>query len=130
MSETPASLYEAIGGEETMRRIVRGFYAQVPEDDILGPMYPEDDMEGAEDRLFWFLSQFWGGPRIYSEQRGHPMLRRRHFPFDLDQDAADRWVEMMSNSLEDIEDEVMSEQYKDQFLAQMRRTAQMLINKV
>ena len=128
MSDTPTSLYEAIGGEETMRRIVHGFYLQVPEDDILGPMYPEDDMKGAEERLFWFLSQFWGGPRTYSEQRGHPRLRQRHFPFEINQAAADRWFSLMSTSVEQIEESTMPRTYKDQFLTQMRRTAQMLIN--
>ena len=61
------SVYEAIGGTPTFERLVHGFYDQVKEDDVIGPMYPDQDWEGAEQRLTWFLIQYWGGPQHFSE---------------------------------------------------------------
>lgn len=93
-------IYEQIG-EEGFARLVRAFYAQVPDDDILGPMYPVDDMAGAEERLRDFLIGRFGGPNRYIEQRGHPRLRQRHAPFVIDQRARDRWIEMMTRALDE-----------------------------
>jgi len=86
-------------GEEGFARLVRAFYAQVPTDDILGPMYPPADLAGAEERLRDFLVGRFGGPPRYIEQRGHPRLRMRHGPFRLDQRARDRWVQLMERAL-------------------------------
>ena len=88
-------------GEEGFERLVRAFYAQVPTDDILGPMYPADDLAGAEQRLKDFLVGRFGGPPRYVEQRGHPRLRMRHMPFKLDQRARDRWVQLMDRAFEE-----------------------------
>jgi hemoglobin len=88
-------------GEEGFERLVRAFYAQVPTDDILGPMYPADDLAGAEERLKDFLVGRFGGPPRYAEQRGHPRLRMRHMPFKLDQRARDRWVQLMDRAFEE-----------------------------
>lgn len=77
------SFYDAVGGAETFQAIVSRFYAQVPEDEILRELYPLDDLEGAEERLRMFLEQYWGGPRTYSDRRGHPRLRMRHAPFRI-----------------------------------------------
>lgn len=87
-------------GEEGFQRLVAAFYAQVPADEILGPMYPADDLPGAEERLRDFLVGRFGGPRRYEEARGHPRLRMRHMPFKLDQRARDRWVQLMDRALE------------------------------
>jgi hemoglobin len=87
-------------GEEGFARLVRAFYAQVPGDDILGPMYPAADMAGAEARLRDFLVGRFGGPMRYVEQRGHPRLRMRHAPFVVDRRARDRWVALMTRALE------------------------------
>ena len=88
-------------GEEGFERLVKAFYAQVPADDILGPMYPAHDLTGAEDRLRDFLVGRFGGPQRYMEQRGHPRLRMRHMPFKLDQRARDRWVQLMDRALDE-----------------------------
>jgi hemoglobin len=88
-------------GEEGFARLVTAFYKQVPGDDILGPMYPADDLPGAEERLRDFLIGRFGGPPRYIEQRGHPRLRMRHMPFKLDQRARDRWVLLMERALDD-----------------------------
>jgi hemoglobin len=87
-------------GEEGFTRLVRAFYAQVPGDDILGPMYPQDDLDGAEQRLRDFLVGRFGGPPRYVEQRGHPRLRMRHFPFAIDQAARDRWFTLMDRAID------------------------------
>jgi hemoglobin len=87
-------------GEEGFARLVAAFYAQVPADDILGPMYPADDLHGAEERLRDFLVGRFGGPQRYIESRGHPRLRMRHMPFKLDQRGRDRWVQLMDRALE------------------------------
>ena len=123
------SLYDAVGGEEFFQKLVAGFYAQIKTDDLIGPMYPEDDWEGAEDRLRWFLSQYWGGPRMYQEQRGNPMLRRRHFPFSIGEAEADRWLDLMHNSLDQFSDEELLPVYRDQLWNHMQRVAYMMINR-
>ena len=88
-------------GEEGFTRLVAAFYRQVPADDILGPMYPPQDMAGAEKRLRDFLIFRFGGPPRYLEERGHPRLRRRHAPFVVDQAARDRWVQLMDRALDE-----------------------------
>ncbi|WP_426243844.1 globin [Nocardioides sp. LHG3406-4] len=95
MSSSPepaASFYDEIGGEPTFRTIVDTFYAGVAEDDVLRPLYPEADLGPANDRFRLFLMQYWGGPTVYSETRGHPRLRMRHAPFAVTPLARDRWL--------------------------------------
>ena len=90
-------------GEDGFTRLVRAFYAQVPNDDILGPMYPAHDLTAAEERLRDFLIGRFGGPPRYIEQRGHPRLRMRHQPFVIDQAARDRWVQLMDRAFDDTQ---------------------------
>lgn len=91
-------LYQLIG-EVGFRNLVAAFYKQVAEDDILGPMYPKHDLAGAEERLRDFLLFRFGGPMDYLEKRGHPRLKMRHAPFDVDERARDRWVAMMDQAM-------------------------------
>jgi hemoglobin len=93
------TLYEQFGGPEFFAALVADFYAGVTEDDVLRPMYPEQDLGPAEDRLRMFLEQYWGGPKTYGEQRGHPRLRMRHQPFAVTPTARDRWLEHMRVAL-------------------------------
>ena len=88
-------------GEAGFARLVTAFYDRVPADDILGPMYPGNDMDGAEERLREFLIGRFGGPQHYIEKRGHPRLRMRHMPFQLNQAARDRWVQLMDKALDE-----------------------------
>lgn len=90
-------------GEPALRRIVREFYARVPGDDLLGPMYPADDLAGAEARLGDFLIERCGGPPHYSSARGHPRLRMRHGRFAVTQAARDRWMALMTAALDACE---------------------------
>lgn len=89
---TQTTFYEEIGGEETIRRIVAKFYEGVATDEVLRPLYPEEDLGPAEERFRLFLMQYWGGPTTYSEQRGHPRLRMRHAPFTIGLEQRDRWL--------------------------------------
>jgi hemoglobin len=93
-----AEVYSIVGAEG-FARLVSAFYRQVPQDNLLGPMYPTRDLEAAEKRLRDFLIYRFGGPQTYIEQRGHPRLRARHFPFRINQAARDRWMQLMNNAL-------------------------------
>lgn len=101
-SERPASMFEAIGGEPTFRRLVDAFYAGVAADPILRTLYPEDDLGPAADRLRMFLIQYWGGPTTYSQQRGHPRLRMRHAPFAIGSAQRDAWLRHMRAALDSL----------------------------
>jgi hemoglobin len=96
-------VYEAIGGEETFRKLVDRFYEGVATDPALRALYPEEDLGPASDRLRMFLIQYWGGPTTYSEQRGHPRLRMRHAPFAVDSAARDAWLRHMGRALQSLE---------------------------
>jgi hemoglobin len=97
------SFYDEIGGRPTFEKLVRAFYAGVATDPVLVEMYPEEDHEGAIQRLTGFLEQYWGGPGTYSEQRGHPRLRMRHMPFKVNPDARDRWLAHMRVAVDSLE---------------------------
>jgi len=97
------SVYELAGGEETFRLLVKRFYALVADDPVLRAIYPEEDLSAATERLTLFLIQYWGGPSIYSEQRGHPRLRMRHQPFAIGQRERDAWLGHMTAAVESID---------------------------
>jgi hemoglobin len=99
VTERPDSFWAAVGGQETFTRLVAEFYEGVAQDPVLRPMYPEEDLSGAKERLTLFLEQYWGGPTTYSEQRGHPRLRMRHAPFPVTPDARDRWLTHMRRAV-------------------------------
>ena len=96
------SFYDAVGGADTFRRLVERFYAGVADDPVLRPLYPDEDWELAPERLRMFLEQYWGGPRTYSEQRGHPRLRMRHAPFAIGPAERDAWLTQMRRSLDEL----------------------------
>jgi hemoglobin len=97
------TFYDDIGGFETMRRIVARFYEGVREDEVLRPLYPEEDLGPAEERFRLFLIQYWGGPRTYSDNRGHPRLRMRHAPFTVNRAAHDAWLRHMRDAVDELE---------------------------
>ncbi len=94
------SFYAAVGGERTFRRLVNTFYAGVADDPLLRPMYPEEDLGPAADRLTLFLMQYWGGPNTYSASRGHPRLRMRHAPFRVGPAERDAWLHHMRHAVD------------------------------
>lgn len=87
--------FEQMGGAATFRRITEVFYAEVAADPLMTQMYPEEDLEPARRRLEMFLVQYWGGPKTYQEERGHPRLRMRHVPFPVTPEARDAWLRHM-----------------------------------
>jgi hemoglobin len=91
-------VYAAIG-DEGFERLIAAFYKQIPQDDILGPMYRGRDLAGAEERLRGFLIYRFGGPQTYIENRGHPRLRMRHAPFVINEAARNRWMQLMRAAL-------------------------------
>jgi len=97
------TLYDLVGGEETFRRLVARFYEGVRDDPVLRPLYPEEDLRPAEERLRMFLVQYWGGPRTYSQQRGHPRLRMRHARFAIGPAERDAWLRHMRDAVESLE---------------------------
>lgn len=103
MTDDTVSFFEQVGGHDTFRRLVDAFYRGVAGDPVLKPMYPEEDLGPASDRLRLFLEQYWGGPSTYSETRGHPRLRMRHIPFHVNPDARDRWLTHMRDAMDEAQ---------------------------
>ncbi|WP_459643874.1 globin [Kineococcus sp. NUM-3379] len=100
------TFYDEVGGRATFERLVARFYEGVATDEVLRPMYPEEDLGPAgpaATRLRMFLEQYWGGPTTYSEQRGHPRLRMRHAGFRVGPDARDRWLRHMRAAVDSLE---------------------------
>lgn len=103
MSETDAdtpepTVHERVGGQPFFDELVARFYAAVDRDPVLRPMYP-DDLTESRRTLAGFLAQYWGGPPLYSEERGHPRLRMRHNPFVIGQTERDHWLAHMSDAI-------------------------------
>lgn len=101
MSNHKYSLYELVGGEPTFIELIDRFYAKIETDEVLRPLFPED-MEPGKRHEYLFLVQFFGGPTHYSEERGHPRLRMRHNPFQIDLEARNRWLHHMLTSIDEI----------------------------
>lgn len=110
MVEEP--LYDQVGGEAFFVRLVDAFYVMVEFDETLRPMYPKD-MTDSRRHLTLFLIQYWGGPRTYQEERGHPRLRMRHAPFRVTKKARDAWLAAMGAALDAVRDELNDEQFEE-----------------
>ena len=119
------SVYDMLGGEAPFRALVDAFYAKVYADPVLRPMFP-DDMQESKRRQFLFLVQFFGGPNWYAQERGHPRLRMRHFPFAIDQLARDHWLRHM---LDAIDETGITGEARDEMRAYFERASTFLINK-
>jgi hemoglobin len=121
----PSTFYDEIGGHETFVALVRRFYAGVATDPPLRALYPEEDLEPAEDRLRMFLEQYWGGPTTYSEQRGHPRLRMRHIPFTVSPDMRDRWLTHMRDAVDSLD---LRNDQRTQLWTYLERAAHFMVN--
>ena len=119
------SFYQAIGGEQTFRRIVARFYVEVKDDELLRPLYPEEDLGPAEERLRLFLMQYWGGPHTYSDNRGHPRLRMRHAPFQIGPLQRDAWLRCMRVA---VDEAGLSEEHRAQLWNYLENAAHSLMN--
>jgi hemoglobin len=122
---TEQTFYEAIGGHDTIKLVVDTFYDGVADDELLRPMYPEEDLGPARERFTMFLEQYWGGPTAYSEGRGHPRLRMRHAPFEVTPQARDRWLVHFRAGLDRAE---LSPEHDAQFWAYVQHAAQFMVN--
>ncbi len=120
-----SSYYDEIGGEPTIRAIVHRFYEGVAEDEVLRPLYPEQDLGPAEERFATFLMQYWGGPTTYSEARGHPRLRMRHAPFAVDPVAKDHWLLHFRAGLDSV---ALTPEQDAQFWDYVTHAAQFMVN--
>ena len=108
--EQQETYYDRVGGHETFVKLVHEFYKGVASDEPLREMYPEEDLGPAEDRLRLFLEQYWGGPKTYSETRGHPRLRMRHAPYKVTPTQRDRWLKHMNAAIDTLELDPMDDE--------------------
>jgi hemoglobin len=110
--EVESTFYEQVGGEPFFERLVDAFYAAVVQDELLRPMYPED-LEESKRHLTLFLMQYWGGPRTYQQERGHPRLRMRHAEFRITKRARDAWLVAMRHALSVVRQELNDDQFEE-----------------
>jgi hemoglobin len=109
------TLYEVVGGQPFFDALVDRFYKRVESDPVLRPLYP-DDLAPGRRALALFLGQYWGGPPVYSEEKGHPRLRMRHAPFAIGQRERDAWLTAMLASVDEADaPEVAREMMRDYF---------------
>ena len=128
VTEAQRSFYDEVGGAETFGLLVSRFYQLVRDDEILRPLYPEDDLDGAEHRLRMFLEQYWGGPRTYGEERGHPRLRMRHAPFRIGFLERDAWLRCMHSALASIGSDTIDDAHRQALLDYFDMAAQHMVN--
>lgn len=120
-----APLYERVGAMPFFEQLVAAFYRGVAQDPILRPMYEDDDLGPSAERLTLFLAQYWGGPHLYSESRGHPRLRARHMPFVIDAMARDAWLGHMMQALAEQE---IGDHERAELRGYMLSAAEFLVN--
>ena len=119
------TFYDAIGGYPTIAKIVDRFYEGVATDEVLRPLYPEEDLGPAAERFTLFLVQYWGGPTTYSDTRGHPRLRMRHAPFKVTPKARDLWLLHFRAGLDAAN---LSPEHDAQFWDYITHAAQFMVN--
>jgi hemoglobin len=128
VTQPQRSFYDEVGGHDTFNAIVSRFYELVRADEILRPLYPEDELDAAEERLRMFLEQYWGGPRTYSDQRGHPRLRMRHAPFRIGYIERDAWLRCMHTAVAEIDSQTLDDEHRKELLAYLEMAAQSMVN--
>src|ERR1700754_582340 len=119
------TFFELIGGEPTFRKLVARFYEGVADDELLRPLYPEEDLGPATERLTLFLMQYWGGPNTYSANRGHPRLRMRHGPFPVRAAARDAWLRHMKDAVDSLN---LPEPHHTALWQYLERAAHFMVN--
>lgn len=119
------TFYDDIGGHPTFVKLAHEFYKGVATDELMRPMYPEEDLGPAEDRLRMFLEQYWGGPTTYSDSRGHPRLRMRHMPFAINPEARDRWLLHMTAAVDTLD---LSPLHRATMMDYLDRAAHAMVN--
>jgi hemoglobin len=125
MENNPKNAYEEIGGSETLEKLVTAFYNKVKEHPDLAPIFPDDLTETARKQK-QFLTQFLGGPPLYSEEHGHPMLRARHMPFPITPKRAEAWLSCMRSAMEEID---LPSPWREQIFSRLTFTAHHMVNR-
>ncbi|MFF0814466.1 globin [Rhodococcus sp. NPDC003318] len=128
MTDAEMSFYDAVGGAETFRKLTARFYEEVAKDEIVRPLYPEEDLGPAERRMRMFLEQYWGGPRTYSDERGHPRLRMRHNPFRIGPLERDAWLRCMHVAIDSIDERTLDAEHRRALTEYMDMAAASLVN--
>lgn len=119
--------YERIGGAEKVRELTHHFYQlmdELPEAYGIRKLHPES-LQGSEDKLFKFLSGWMGGPQLFIQEHGEPMLRRRHLPFSIGAAERDQWMMCMKQALQDV---VADEQLRNELIASFAKVADHMRN--
>jgi hemoglobin len=124
MNSKPQNPYIAIGGEKVLDELVDTFYAKVKLHPKLAPIFPNDLTETARVQK-QFLTQFLGGPSLYSDEHGHPMLRARHMPFPITRERAEAWLQCMSEAMDEVK---LDGPIRDYFYERLTQTAYHMIN--
>lgn len=119
------SLYNLVGGDDTFRKLVDIFYTRIEKDEVLRPLFT-NDLNVDRERQFLFLTQFFGGPGRYNEQRGHPRLRMRHSHVAIDEEARERWLGHM---LAAIDETGIEEPMRGVMRSYFERASAMLVNR-
>jgi hemoglobin len=120
------SLYQEVGGSDFFVELVNKFYEGVINDEVIISLYPDrTNLDGAKERLSLFLIQYWGGPTTYSDERGHPRLRQRHFPFAIGERERDHWLMHMQGAIDAMP---TSDSVRTRLSEYMINAAQHLVN--
>ncbi|MCX6468075.1 MAG: globin [Corynebacteriales bacterium] len=128
VTDGATTFYDAVGGAQTFDDLTRRFYEEVARDEILRPLYPEEDLVPAERRLRMFLEQYWGGPRTYSDERGHPRLRMRHHPFRIGPIERDAWLRCMHTAIDSIGADRLDDDHRRALVDYMEMAAESMVN--
>lgn len=120
----PGTIFEGIGGFDPIDRIVKALYKRIGKHPDLVSIFPDDLTETVE-KQYMFLTQFFGGPQLFSDNRGHPMLRRRQLPFEITPVRRDAWLKCMSEALEEAK---IQEPYKTVIYERIAKTAEHMMN--
>lgn len=124
MTQPHLTAYEALGGAPTLRRLVNAFYDRVAAHPNLRPLFPDDFTE-IREKQYLFLTQFFGGPPLYAEKHGPPMMRGRHLRFPINEARARDWLSCMHGAMDDIG---LSGPVRDYALDRLTRTALHFVN--
>lgn len=124
MIQSEHSLFKQLGGTESIARLVHAFYRRVAQDPELSPIFP-DDLTETEEKQFRFLTQFTGGPPMYSEVYGHPRMRARHLPFPITPRRAEAWLRCMAAAMDEVE---LTGPARDDFFRRLSMTAHHMVN--
>lgn len=128
MTDVQQTFYDAVGGADTFRKLTARFYEEIAKDEIVRPLYPEEDLGPAERRMRMFLEQYWGGPHTYSDERGHPRLRMRHQPFKIGPIERDAWLRCMYIAIDSIDSHTLDDAHRKALVDYMDMAAASMVN--